>query len=298
MFIILSFLISFGAKYAGEFIDLPVGGRAQGLGGAYVTLVRGAESPFWNPSCIMIEEGKDLFLFHSENFGGLVNYNTLSFSMSDGIRGLGVALYHVGVPDIPLTNDSIILDTVNIDDWVIYLTYGSVTDLGGRVHNGISYGLNMKAIYRDWKDGSAYGIGIDGGLFYRFCPFSVGLHVENMTTTVLFWSTGTREFIAPLLKTGISYEFPVERLSGRFIIAGGLDTDLENKITRFDAIKSDPHIGAEYIYKERFAVRVGLDKGDMSFGAGIRFGSLKVDYGQSQNIELGTNSRFSLNFKL
>lgn len=297
MYIFLSIIISFGAKYAGEFMDLPVSGRAQGMGGAYVSLASIAESPFWNPSLVTIDEGKEIFLLHSEGFEGLLNYNAVSFAMSDGVRGLGFALYNVGVPGIPLADDSSRQDSVDVSDWILYLTYGGVVNSSNQFFSGLRYGANVKTIYRGWGEGSAYGAGIDCGLFYKADAFSVGLYIENVTTTILFWSTGTREFIAPLLKTGISYEFPAERLSGRFIIACGLDVNLENKITRFDAIKSDPHVGVEYTYKDRFSGRAGWDKGEMSFGAGIQLGSLRIDYGQSQHKDLGTNSRFSVNFE-
>jgi len=293
MFLLLSFLVSFGAKYAGEFLDLPVSGRAQAMGGAYVTLARISESPFWNPACIVREEGKQIFLFHSESFGGIINYNAVSSAMSDKMQGLGLALYQVGYPDIIFTNDSVALDTANVDDWVLYFTYGKKVKFGEVTTSCLYLGANVKTIYRRWQEGSAYGFGIDGGVLYNFYPFSVGLYIENLTTTLLFWNAGAREFIVPLLKMGISYEVPAERFSGKFILAGGLDTNIENKITKLDAIKSDPHIGVEYVYEDRFAVRIGWDKGDMSFGAGIKLGSLTVDYGQSYHPQLGTNSRLS-----
>ncbi len=234
---------------------------------------------------------------NSESFNGLVGYNAVSFALSDGVKGLCLALYNVGVSDIPITDDSIHIRDVDVNDLVVYLTYGRILSSAGSIYDGLKYGVSLKAIYRDWDEGGAYGIGIDGGLFYTLNAFSIGLFIENLTTTILFWDNGTREYITPLLKSGISYEIPFERLSGVFILAGGLDTNLENKVTRFDAIKSDPHIGLEYVYKDRFAVRTGLDKGELSFGAGVKFGGLRVDYGQSQHADLGTNSRISLNFE-
>ncbi len=295
MFLFLSFLISFGAKYAGEFLDLPVSGRAQGMGGAYVTLARISESSFWNPACIVKEKGRQLFLFHSESFNGIANYNALSFAISDEVQALGLAIYQIGYPDIIFTNDSIPIDTASVDDWVLYLTYGKRTNVFGNTPSNLSFGISAKTIHRRWHEGSAFGVGIDGGVLYKFYPFSLGLYIENLTTTLIFWNIGTREIIVPLLKTGISYEVPVERFSGRFIFAGSLDTNLENKVTKLDAIKSDPHIGVEYVYQDKFAVRIGWDKGNVSFGAGIKLGSLTADYGQSHHPYLGTNSRFSGN---
>ena len=38
------------AKYAGEFMAIGVGGRALGLGGAYVALANDVTSGYWNPA--------------------------------------------------------------------------------------------------------------------------------------------------------------------------------------------------------------------------------------------------------
>lgn len=288
MSILLSFLISFGAKYAGEFLLLPVGGRAQGLGSAYITLAGAAEAPFWNPACIVRGEGKELFLFHSPGFGGIVNYSTISFAISGETEGIGIALRQIRYPDMIFTDDEYVLNTLDVDDWVFYFTYGRTG-----LYPGLSFGATVKVIYRNFREGgTAYGIGIDGGLLYELSPFSFGLSIQNLTTTVLFWSTNTREIIPPLLRTGVSYKIPIERFDGTLVIAVGLDTNLEGKITKLDVLKSDPYIGLEYVYRERFAVRVGLDRGDPSFGVGLKIGSFRIDYGQSQH-ELGVNTRIS-----
>lgn len=287
MTLLLSFLISFGAKYAGEFLLLPVGGRAQGLGSAYVTLAEVAEAPFWNPACIVRGKGKEIFLFHSPGFGGIVNYNAISFAISGETEGIGIALRQIRIPDMIFTDDTIPLDTLDVDDWIFYFTYGR-----NAIYPNLSLGVTLMAIYRNFREGTAYGIGIDGGLLYDLPPFSFGLSIQNLTTTVLFWSTNTREIIPPLLRTGVSYKIPIERFDGTLVIAAGLDTDLEGKITKLDVLKSDPYIGLEYVYRERFAVRVGLDRGDPSFGVGLKIGSFRIDYGQSQH-ELGVNTRIS-----
>ena len=37
-------------KYAGEFLKIPVGARAIGMGGAFVAVTDDATAPYWNPA--------------------------------------------------------------------------------------------------------------------------------------------------------------------------------------------------------------------------------------------------------
>src|SRR5712691_2985046 len=62
-------------KYAAEFLKIPVGARAVGMGGAFVSVADDATSPFWNPAGMVYLPYKEAFLQHAEQFGSLVNHN-------------------------------------------------------------------------------------------------------------------------------------------------------------------------------------------------------------------------------
>src|SRR5438046_9685026 len=62
-------------KYAGEFMKIPVGARAVGMGGAFVAVADDATSPFWNPAGMVYLPYKEAFLQHAEQFGSLVNHH-------------------------------------------------------------------------------------------------------------------------------------------------------------------------------------------------------------------------------
>lgn len=286
MNILLTFLLMFGAKYGGEFMELGVDARALGMGGAYTALARGATAPFCNPAGILARN--ELFLMHSENFDGIVEYNAVSGSYNKNEQGIGLSLYQVGVDSIPITSDSTYIKAVNVSDWLFSLSYAKRMQeflLGG----------NVKGIYRNMvvERGRAYGVGVDAGILYNLGEISLGLCLENITGTIILWDTGKREYIPAVIKTGIAFYKSILPLNGRLTLALGLDTNLEGKVSEIPIIQSDTHIGLEYCHHKSFSARCGLSRGNLSFGAGVAYKRLRIDYGRSFHPDLGVNSRLS-----
>src|SRR5262245_1687905 len=95
-------------KYAGEFLKVPVGARAIGMGSAFVGVSDDATAPFWNPAGLIYLPYKEVLPQHSEQFGSLINHDYLGgvFPLG-GTRGhqhaLGVGLIRLAVDDIPVT---------------------------------------------------------------------------------------------------------------------------------------------------------------------------------------------------
>jgi hypothetical protein len=95
-------------KYAGEFMKIPVGARAVGMGGAFAAVADDATSPWWNPAGMVYLPYREAFLQHAEQFGGIVGHNFGSYVMplkGGGERraALGFSATWVGVSDIPIT---------------------------------------------------------------------------------------------------------------------------------------------------------------------------------------------------
>src|SRR5215831_20541361 len=95
-------------KYAGEFMKVPVGARAIGMGSAFVGVADDATAPYWNPAGLIYLPYKEVLPQHSEQFGNLINHDYLGavFPLGGG-RGhqqaLGVGLIRLAVDDIPVT---------------------------------------------------------------------------------------------------------------------------------------------------------------------------------------------------
>ena len=95
-------------KYAGEFLKVPVGARAIGMGGAFVAIADDATAPFWNPAGLIYLPYREVLPQHSEQFGSLVNHDYLGavFPLG-GPRGrqqaMGIGLIRLAIDDIPVT---------------------------------------------------------------------------------------------------------------------------------------------------------------------------------------------------
>ncbi|MFN0157743.1 MAG: PorV/PorQ family protein [Bacteroidota bacterium] len=305
-------------KYAGEFMSLGVGGRALGMGGAFVALANDVTAGYWNPAGLSHINYPQFTLMHDEQFGNLVNYDYAAAAMPFGTSAsLGLSVIRLGVDDIKDTRGALIdlngngifdpgerLDESQISyfsasDWAFYLTYSK------KYSDDFSYGANVKIIRRELGDNSATGIGFDVGLWYT--PFEnlvLGANLQDVTTTFLAWDTGTNELISPTMKIGSAYF--IEAFGGRFAPAIDFDIRFENRqyASTFNAgpISMDLHGGLEFQLKNLVALRVGYsDVKQITFGAGLQLPKLNIDYSFAKFDginQLGNTHRISLMFTL
>ncbi len=185
------------AKYAGEFMAIGVGGRALGLGGAYVALANDVTAGYWNPAGLARINYPEFSLMHDEQFGSLENFDyaavafpygsndTTSATAADedgtirpvvnyNAATFGISVMRLGIDGIPDTRaldtngDGVFNDLdarpdysqitfFNSADWALYLSYAK------QYSEQLYYGANVKLIRRDIGDFHATGIGFDLG---------------------------------------------------------------------------------------------------------------------------------------
>jgi hypothetical protein len=310
------------AKYAGEFISLGVGGRALGMGGAFVALANDVTAGYWNPAGLSHINYPQLALMHDERYGSLVNYDYGAVALPVGpTTSWGVSVIRLGVDDIPDTRKAGIdangnytedptqftridpsrVTYFNAADWAFYLTYSK------KQSEDFSYGANLKIIRRELGDASATGIGLDIGVWYSLTDKIVlGANLQDVTTTFLAWNTGTNELISPTVKIGSAYF--IDALGGRFAPAVDFDIRFENRKSAssfaLGPVSFDAHLGTEFLFKDAVAFRIGYnDVKQVSFGAGLRLPKLNIDYSfarfaQAAGERLDDTHRISLMFTL
>jgi hypothetical protein len=88
------------AKYAGEFMYVGAGARALGMGGAFVAIADDATAAYWNPAGLVMLQGSQVQLMHSERFGGLIRYDYLAYARNDGRNALAASLFRTDAGDI------------------------------------------------------------------------------------------------------------------------------------------------------------------------------------------------------
>jgi hypothetical protein len=304
-------------KYAGEFLAVGVGGRALAMGSAQTAIVSDVTSGYWNPAGLAKMNYPQVALMHEEHFGNLVNYNygavaipyeeNMSFGLSvirvsvDGIPDTRNALYDSngdGILDI----NTDLLDYTKISefsnaDWAAYFTFAK------KVSDIFSWGANVKLISRSLAEYNATGIGFDIGAMYQpYDNLFLGANIQDVTTTIVAWSTGRNELITPTAKLGAAYSLNL--LGGTILPAVDADIRFENRkyASTFNVgpVSFDMHAGFEYCYKNIFEVRAGYsDVKQFTVGAGVRLPKLQIDYSfarinQSETERLPDSHRISL----
>lgn len=291
------------AKYANDFLSIGVGGRALGMGSAYTAAANDVTSGYWNPAGLSKLEFPEIILMHDQRYGDIVSYNYAAGAVKvskDETVGLSAVILSVsGVPNtlsagletdpngnlIPISNPSVD-SLVRVDPSKV--TFFGETDfalIGSYAKQStdyFAYGGSVKLLRRSIGTTSGTGIGFDVGVLYTpFRNFSLGANLQNATTTVLAWTTGTTEVMPPTLATGAAYDL----LLGSFGFTPALDLlfNVDNMRSSSEVhlgpISADLRAGAEVSYKNVVAIRAGYNEvRQFTVGAGIRLPKLDIDY--------------------
>jgi hypothetical protein len=282
-------------KYASDFEDLGVSARAVGMGSAFVAVGADPAALFYNPSATAMMDKTSVMFMHAEDFGGIVTNDFLSVLIPEKQATIGFGLLHNGVsginltqllnPNLPLgvnfvdttvVGDSTVIDTVqnvpkvikvvSAADWVGYFNYAR------SVSKSLMLGGNAKLIYRTTGVSSCFGMGIDFGALYVLArEFNVGLQVQNLTTSPLFWDTKTTESMDPQAVLGLSKGFALSP-NHHILISAQAEGNV-------DGLPLQEDLGAEYSYKNMLFARMGLHRGSFTFGLGGAYKRFFLDYG-------------------
>jgi len=291
-------------RYAGEFLQVAVGARALGMGGAYCSLADGGFAPYWNPAGSGQQQRPALSVQHATLFD-LAQHEYINLSLPlPNQATLAFTWIRLGVDDIPVfpeparTTEG---ELQPVEDWIVQpgeffsdaedafmMTFAKLNtidfDLGWQyfvVPLELPVGLNLKYIRQSLNDATATGMGIDLGAQLRFGldrfldyeplgDFAAGLSFQNVGKTAISWDTETkhRDSIPFNLKLGFSYHQPLSSGGTGFTLAYDRDTVYDGR----------NHFGAELRYRDLAALRAGVEAEEPTMGAGLRIWRLAIDY--------------------
>lgn len=297
-------------------MSIGIGGRALGMGSAYVAVANDITATYWNPAALGLLNYPEISLMHDEKFAGLVNYdygayvtpskNNLEFSnylkdstelnLENNSATYGFSLIRLGIDGIPDTRlawddknkdglfndggdvrpDYTKITFFNAADYAFYFSYAE------KYSENIFIGGNLKLIRRNIGEFNANGIGIDFGIIYMQSDnLKFGLVIQDLTSTYVAWSTGRNELILPTVKSGIAYQ--TNFYDGVLTFATDSDVKFENRkyssLAHAGLLSADLHAGIEYDYKNLFAVRAGYNEfKNITLGAGVHLPKLDIDY--------------------
>jgi hypothetical protein len=211
----------------------------------------------------------------------------VDFEDGDGDPSTSLPTENNGVWDagerLFLDSDQFALQSNN--DWALLFSYAR--PFGTK----FTAGANLKLLYRSLPDinsGSitAWGAGLDAGVtFQPSRNITLSAVAYDLTTTIMVWSTDTREYVSPSFTIGGQYTAQLAPLH-MLTLALDLPFNWDGKTLDQRYGTSDPYSGmsgtiyggAEYWYHNTLALRTGMMGRDLTAGAGIRYKRIGADY--------------------
>jgi len=293
-------------KYAGEFLTHGVGARALGMGSAFVAVADDVTAGYWNPAGVVEADSRAVQLMHSETFGDVVNYDTGAYVHPLAANAaIAVTFVRLAVDDIPFTDfesdeERIYYNSSRIN-WESDSEMAALISYARRPSERLRLGGNLKLIRKSIGNYSCYGLGFDLGAKYDVTGrTTLGINVQDATTTFLVWDTKERERIMPTVKVGVAYSMPVSSMDGVVTAAADADVRFENRLLadeyHIGSISADTHYGVEFVYKNMVGVRTGLAMGQLTAGAGLDLAGFTVDYAFGKHEYLDSSHRVSASY--
>lgn len=261
-----------------QFLGIGIGARAQGMGGAFVSLADGAEGLHWNPAGLTRATGHQVAVSH------VAWFDDVSFQSAAYALPLGGA----GVLGVSLQGGSLSWDNAGVSEGE---PDGQASDFAGSIAyarpllSGIGVGGALKYISSELGPDAASTYAFDLGALYRISEdATVGAAVRNAGPGLTFRDED--DSLPLVLAVGGSYVWRGVTVS--------VDVEKQNDLG------AATRIGAEYSPARYFTLRGGAVAGEdsalssLTGGLGVSWGSAwGLDYAY-RGSDLGGTHQLSL----
>ncbi|GBD06342.1 hypothetical protein HRbin21_00130 [bacterium HR21] len=315
--------------YAGAFLEIPLGARALGMGGAFSAVADDAWGFAWNPAGLALLPPTPLVSgMYSSQYGSLgsplAHFFHTGLTVPVSRAQLGINWVRFTVPDlrrypdltrvlspqereelvrragqgefIPNADDALWLSLAHL--FVIPVDFGWMRFA---VPVEFPIGVNLKLLHQRIAEHTASGLGLDLGAALRvnlkdiafderWPRLALGLFVRDLGGTRLLWSTQRPHRIPSSVQWGIALTQPLEMWHMEATIAYDRDS-------RYSGASN---YGIEVTYRRSFALRLGAYHGVLTLGAGVDVGFLSADYGflADSDAQLGNVHRLAVSLRL
>ncbi len=305
---------------AAPFLEIEVGSRALGMGGAFVAIANDATAIFWNPAGIARLPKSEATLIHTNWLVG-TNFDFVGVVVPMGYLG------SIAVNVISLSTDEMEVRTVQRPEGTgEKFSYGDLSaglSYAKNLTDRFSIGVNAKYISQRIWHMKAKGIAFDIGTLFktRFNGMVIGMTISNFGASLKL--EGRDVFVnydeAPQFG-GSNDRIPASKLTDKFplplLFRVGVAMDiLKSGSSRLTIAAAAAHpnnnteyinTGMEYVFNKNIALRFGyknlftLDTEEgftAGFGTKLKLAggvALKIDYAYQDFGRLQNAQRFSL----
>jgi hypothetical protein len=256
------------ASEGAEFLLLPVGARAVGMGGA-VTGMRGTgDLVLWNPAGVAGMTERRVLVNHSE---GVFDTSSEVIGLiwpTESLGTIGITYYLVDFGELPSTDiDGLVQGTINFRNQEFLFTYA--TQLVGTLEAGFNYKL-VQLIFRcdglcaDQRSFTRTTHAIDLGLIYEKAlglPLSLGGSIRHLGFALQ--GAATDDPLPTRVRIGVAYH-AVSLFADDSPFALAVAVDVEDRVREFG--DPDVMIGSEFGVAERIFLRAGYSFVDTGLG--------------------------------
>lgn len=302
-FLIIVLIIVFGSQVqaqnvskagtsAAPFLNIPVGARAVGMGGAYVSVVNDATALYWNASGIAALQKREVVFIHSKWLA------ETSFDFAAVILPLG-RYGTIGLSITSLSMDDMKVRTEDKPEGTgEYFSAGDITaglSYAYKLTDRFAIGFTGKYIQQTIWHMKASAMAVDMGTTFRTDLFNgmiIGASISNFGTSMRLAGRDTRQFNRvdetiqgsneriPMNIEMDSWDLPLFLQIG--VSTNAFKTDEARCTVALDAIHPNNNheslnAGIELAYKERFLLRSGYRalflkeaEGGLSYGFGMK----------------------------
>lgn len=265
---------------AGAFLKNGYGARASAMSNAFTAVANDVSAIFYNPVGLSSNQKLQVMGMYSNLYGNMNGVNYGNFGVSKGFQSgtFGLGVIYSKVSDIPYVNSLTGGDGTYFSDneTAFYLSYSRL------VTGNVRVGANIKLISHTLADESATGFGADIGVLTKFNEqFSGGLVFQDILAPKI--KLGSRSDSYPgKIKVGVAYK-----------VIPALTISPEMNYTFDKSVQFNG--GVEYnVYKDIISLRGGYNSVSTSpsFGVGINYMDVHLDYSYNVNKDLGAVNKF------
>lgn len=274
------------AAETASFLDIGVGARALGMGGAYTALADDVNALYWNPAGLSKLEKREFTASHAEMFESTrLDFLAYAHPTSQGTFAAGLTYLSQGKLD---GRDSLGRRTPGYDasDAALSLGYARKLEIA-------DLGATFKYLRSHIGSTEAQGAALDVGAKRAFDRVSVGAALRNLGPGLKFQDQ--RNDLPLRLALGAAYKFAGGHAAAVELVNGPRGAGTDGSFGgEFQAVKN-LCLRAGYTTQTAITGGSGFDVArGLTMGLGFRNDKWSLDYAVLPSGELGRSHRFSL----